>query len=104
MTMPEWWDKSRENNNRKSRAQERAVAKARGGKVQAGSGSSWRAPQDVKDDTHLIQVKFTGKKAFTLSKQDWKALRDDAMNSGREPAYVVTFEPEGTTLLIVEVG
>lgn len=102
--VPAWWreGQDREKQNRRSREQERNRAKATGGKVQAGSGSSWRAREDVKTPDYLEQLKFTDKKSFSLKLSEWKRIRDNAIKAGREPRMVVEFSGEQVTLIITE--
>lgn len=102
MTLPKWFDKNRESVNRRSQEQERKRAKEIGGHVQAGSGSSWRAPQDVVGKEHLEQLKFTDRKSITIHAEDWIQLRADASRSGREPRYILEFKQEGIRLIVTE--
>ena len=106
MGLPAWMGKNRESNNARSRAHERKVAKDTGGKVQAGSGSSWRARQDVKDDTHLIQHKFTDGKGYRVTVDEWNTISADAARSGREPVLIIDFDGygKGLRLTITEGG
>lgn len=101
--LPAWFHKDREKRNKRSGRQERQVAKDVGGKVQPGSGSSWRARQDVKGDDDLIQVKFTDKAAFLLKAAEWEQVRTDALKCGREPAMIVELTQTGRRLLITEI-
>lgn len=83
--LPDWWDKDRQRQNKRSAKQEGNVATSKGGKRQPGSGSSPRAPQDAKVPEFLVQCKFTDKKSITIKADDWRQLRQDALDTGREP-------------------
>lgn len=100
--LPPWFSKNREKINRRSRSQERRYAEENRGRVQAGSGSSWRAPQDVKEDDYLTQLKFTDKQSFSIKVAEWKKIRKDAREAGRDPKLVIDFEKEGIRLIVTE--
>lgn len=101
---PAWWGgkPARKRQNARSRAQERRVAKDTGGRRQPGSGSSRRAPGDVKSDDELIEVKFTDKPSYRLVEEVWQKVKRDALTHGREPAMIVEFTQTGTRLKITE--
>lgn len=99
--MPAWWagrDKQRQ--NRRSARQEAQRATEVGGRVQSGSGSSWRARGDVKTPLDLEELKFTDKASFPLKVADWELHRDRALKQGREPVMVIDF-PEHNLRLVV---
>jgi hypothetical protein len=100
--LPEWFHKDRERQNTRSRKQERDYAKERQGKVQAGSGSSWRRPQDVQEADSLTQLKFTDKDSFTINVKEWKGIRADALRDGREGKIVIEFSKHGIRLAVSE--
>lgn len=108
-SLPAWWGEDRakadglRSQNRRSRAKEARVASEVGGRQMPGSGSSWRAPGDVKSDEQLIEHKFTDKRRFNLTLEDWEQARTDALKSGREPAMIVEFALTGRRLLITEL-
>lgn len=100
-SLPAWWNKGREQRNARSRKQEREHAKATGGRVQSGSGSSWRAPHDVVNEEYLDELKFTDQKGFTVRQDYWEALKASALRAGREPRIIIEF-PGGTVLAVTE--
>lgn len=104
MSEPAWWGgkAARKRQNGRSRRQERKVARDLGGRVQAGSGSSWRARQDVKTDDEMVQVKYTDKDSFTLRAKEWEGIVADALKNGREPAMIVEFPHRHLRLRITE--
>ena len=102
-SLPGWFDKKLQEQNRRSKDHERKVANETGGRVSAGSGSSWRSPQDVKSSTHLISHKYTDAKSFTIDlERDWLPLIADANRAGREPALFVNFDRYGKRIILTE--
>ena len=102
-TQPAWWDPDqRKTRNQRSKTQELNRAKDTGGRVQAGSGSSWRAPQDVVTGEHLEELKFTGKSSYSIKTSMWVKLRSNAVRLGREPKLVIDFVEEGVRLIVTE--
>lgn len=89
--LPSWMSGSgqRKARNRRSARQERDRAQEIGGRVSAGSGSSWRSPQDVRNGEYLEQLKFTDKKQYTIKEDEWIGLRADALREGKEPRLVI---------------
>lgn len=108
--MPAWWgdaaDKRKQ--NRRSARQERERATKTGGHVQPGSGSSYRAPQDVitpldTDERGYVEsIKYTDSDGFRIDAREWAKLRADALRSGREPRLVIDFTKRQTRLVIIE--
>lgn len=88
--LPRWVNREGQRQNSRSRKQERNIAKERGGRVQAGSGSSWRAKEDVKTRNSLIQVKYRNK-SYTLSAEEGATLMRNALQLGREPEMIIDF-------------
>ena len=99
--LPSWMGRDREDRNRRSAEHERRIARLSGGRVQAGSGSSWRAAEDVSTRTHLLQHKFTDKKGFRLTADEFLKVQRNAHQTGKEPAMVIDFDSYGLTLLVV---
>ena len=87
--------------NRRSAAHERRLAEEVGGKVQTGSGNTWKAPQDVRSDTHLIQHKYTDQRSYSVTVKTLEGLVRDAERSGREAALVLDFEAAGLRVTAV---
>lgn len=93
MNLPAWWsDKAqRRRQNARSREQERVHARNTGGKQQRGSGSSYRAPGDVRQVEYLDELKYTDKSEWSLRLRDWVAILYKARLMGREPRMIVEF-------------
>lgn len=90
--LPKWMDKQEKRlQNRHSKEQEKRLARQVGGRVQAGSGSSWRAPQDIKSPEYMIQAKYTGKSEYPLKASDLIQVAVDANRCGRTPVMIVEF-------------
>ena len=101
--LPSWWSQKagKRSQNARSRAQERRRAAETGGRVQAGSGSSWRAAGDVVRDEELEEVKYTDKAQYPLTVKELRLIRKKALRLGREPAYLVEFSEHGIRARIV---
>lgn len=97
--MPTWFGGRRQKQNKRSQKQEKKRAEELGGKTQAGSGSSWRAPQDIKANGILEQLKFTDKPTATVDVRHLRQLLDDAERAGRAPQYTIDFERYGIRLV-----
>lgn len=97
----------RQRQNARSAAQEKAHAEKTGGKRQMGSGSSWKAREDVRgpvDDDgegYLDQHKGTRKRRACFELDDWKETQRNAIQLGRDARWVFEFE-DGTKLYLVE--
>lgn len=102
MTLPSWWEKERQDRNRRSRSQETKRAAQKGGRPQAGSGSSWKAPHDVVLPDYLEELKFTDKDSYSINVEYWKRLKLAASRLGREPRMIVDFPKRGVRLIITE--
>lgn len=102
MPLPPWWDKRRESQNRRSRAQERSIASEAGGRTHPGSGSSWRKPRDISTDEFLVEAKYTDKAGYPLNVAEWEALRRDALRAGKEPVLVIDFPNRNLRLFVLE--
>lgn len=102
MTVPAWFSdgQDRPAQNKRSRKQERERAKETGGKVQSGSGSSWRARGDVRTDEALEQLKYTDAASYSLKVSEWEQIERDALSQGREPTLIIEFARHGLRLKI----
>ena len=79
--------------------QERDVARRRGGKLNAGSGSGWRRPNDVREAGVLWEMKSTGKTQITVKKADWAKVRRNALLSDVIPA--MHLDIDGLRLVVI---
>lgn len=102
--LPSWMSSKsqKKRQNRRSAKHERDLARESGGRVTAGSGSSWRAPQDVSTDTHLIQHKYTDAASYRVSDTELSILEGDAARAGKEWALVINFERSGRRITITD--
>lgn len=100
---PPWWEESRrKQNNRDSKTQELRRARQVGGRVQAGSGSSWRAPNDVMTGDALEELKFTQKDSYRIRVVDWLRHRGNARRAGVEPTLIIDFPTHRIRLVVRE--
>lgn len=71
---------------RRSKLQEARIASEVGGRVQAGSGSSWRSKSDVRSFGKLrLEAKHTNKNIYRLKLKDILKVRDEGLKGGLEP-------------------
>lgn len=100
--VPAWWreGQDREKQNRRSRSQERNRAASNGGKLQPGSGSSWRARGDVRTEDDLEALKYTDALSYRLDVRDWRVIEADARSQGREPVLIIRFAEHNLTLRV----
>ncbi len=64
---------------------EKSDSKTFKGRRQKASGNYWAAPGDVKSDDFLIDSKQTSKKSFSISKEMWDKLYEEALFTYRYP-------------------
>lgn len=57
-----------------------------------GSGNKWYRPGDSKNDTFLIESKFTEKKSYSLSKEKLIKIYNEALFSFRLPMMSVKIQ------------
>jgi hypothetical protein len=82
---------------------ERRVAKMTGGRTRPASGARWFAKGDVKTPTHLLQVKATTKKQYTLRLADLQEIERQAAAEDKEAAMIVEFTtPQGRLTYRIE--
>ncbi len=87
---------------RRSRAQEKRVAKRLGGTVNSGSGNGpWRKG-DVRSDDYLVEAKRTDKASWSFKLSEWETIRRSALMEGRTP--MICLELGSRRFLIVEEG
>lgn len=99
--LPPWFgDKgAKRTQNSRSRKQEKRRAEEVGGKVQAGSGSSWRRPEDVVGPETVEQIKYTDAKGFAVKAAELERILQNALRNGREPVIVIEFSQQRIRLI-----
>lgn len=105
-SLPSWWNteaaNSRKKINARSKEQERDRARQIGGRVQPGSGCSSNAPQDVRSNEYMEQLKFTDKGSYRLTAKEWLGLRADSDRFGRSPRMVIDFQEHNLRLIVTQ--
>jgi hypothetical protein len=86
--------------NRSSARQERRHAARVGGRVQAGSGSSWRAKGDVKSEEFMDELKETDGKQYSLTVTAIRKIFRAAVQSGRTPRMIIDFKQHGVRAVV----
>ena len=64
------------------------------------SGALWFDKCDLKTDTHRIEVKFTEKKSFSITRKILDKLWSEALDSNKLPALVIGIKGEKDTYII----
>jgi hypothetical protein len=72
-------------------AAEKRVAKLTGSRRTPASGAKWHAKADLKNATHLTEVKATATKSYTLKLQTLLKIEREALAQDRVPSLVVEF-------------
>ena len=83
--------------------QEKAIAKALGGRRVAGSGSQPGSKGDVACGRFLIEAKQTTGKGYRLTQAVWVKIYSEAVKTAREPVLVVDIGGRQLAVLDFEV-
>lgn len=67
-----------------SQRQERRIANTFGGRRTPGSGNKWFAKNDVRSQDVSFEVKYTGKKQYTLKASELEQGEKNALIDGRD--------------------
>jgi hypothetical protein len=78
--------------------QEDRIAKEVGGSVNAGSGAFDRKG-DVRAPKHLWELKWTGKKQFTLKAAELQKVCAEALFEGRVPVFGISLDSRNYVIL-----
>jgi len=96
--------KSKTHSGKKSskawKKKEKKDAKFFGATLQKGSGNQWGAPGDGKAPNLLVESKHTDHKSFTITKDLWEKIHDEALFLFRYP--VISMEIQDTELVVME--
>jgi hypothetical protein len=79
---------------KRSRRQEKFLAKRFSGRVQPASGALSHAKGDVKTDDQLFEAKTTGLKSYSIKVETMDKIAMEAVGTGRRPALHIRFERE----------
>ena len=86
-------------------AEERRLARRRGGVRTPGSGSGWRKRNDVREGSRILwEQKTTGNRQYTIKEDDWEELRKHALMDGFIPALHITLGTKKRRLILIEEG
>jgi hypothetical protein len=86
--------------NARSASQEASHAAEVGGRVQSGSGSSWRAPGDVRSAEYMDELKYTSKASYSLTVIVMRKIMRAAAKTGRTPRLIIDFQSEGVRAVV----
>lgn len=88
--------------NKRSKKQEERLAKTlAGGRAQIASGALPFWCNDVCSNNWLLEAKYTEAKSFSIKRDYWNILEQNAFSSGKLPVLVVEFEPQRKGLAII---
>lgn len=85
---------------KQSQKHEKRIAKAIGGKTTAASGAFWSRKGDVRNDSLLIEHKWTGKLSKTISSKELKKITIEAVMDGRLPVFGIHLDGEDYVILL----
>jgi hypothetical protein len=84
-------------------AAEKRVAKLTSSRRQPASGARWHSKSDLKNDTHLTEVKATASKSYTLTLKTLLKNEREALAADRAPSFIIEFAtPQGRHYFKVE--
>lgn len=82
-----------------SQKQERRVAERFGGRTTPGSGNTWARKNDVRNSTTSFEMKYTGKKQYTLKASELEKGQMHALIDGRD--FVFGIEMNGRNWVVI---
>jgi hypothetical protein len=85
---------------KQSQKHEKRIAKAIGGSTTAASGAFWSRKGDVRNESLLIEHKWTGKKSKTISSAELKKITTEAIMDGRTPVFGMHLDGEDYVILL----
>jgi hypothetical protein len=83
-----------------SQKHEKRLAKAVGGQTTAASGAFWSRKGDVRNETLLIEHKWTGKLSKTIQSKELKKITNEAIMDGRLPVFGIHLDGEDYVILM----
>lgn len=83
-----------------SRKHEDRLSKEIGGSRTAASGAFWSRKGDVRNDSLLIEHKWTGKKSKTIQSAELKKITNEAIMDGRMPVFGLHLDGENYVVLL----
>ena len=85
---------------KQSRKHENRLAKELGGSRTAASGAFWSRKGDVRNDSLLIEHKWTGKKSKTIQSAELKKIVNEAIMDGRTPVFGLHLDGENYVVML----
>jgi hypothetical protein len=76
-------------------AAEKRVAKLTASKQTPSSGAKWFAKGDIKNASHLMEVKSTTKKSYRFNLETWQKIEREALAQDRQAILYVEFSSRG---------
>jgi Holliday junction resolvase len=91
MSIPDYMTRDPRSKKKKSKRQERRVAKKTDGRVQRGSGSQTFHKGDVRSVEMLVECKRTDKHSLSIKKEWLRKLWREAVGYAKVPALSIEF-------------
>lgn len=85
---------------KQSQKHEKRIAKAIGGQTTAASGAFWSRKGDVRNQSLLVEHKWTGKKSKTIQSAELKKITNEAIMDGRTPVFGIHLDGEDYVILL----
>lgn len=85
---------------KQSQKHEKRIAKVIGGQTTAASGAFWSRKGDVRNNTLLVEHKWTGKKSKTIQSAELKKITNEAIMDGRTPVFGIHLDGEDYVILL----
>lgn len=92
----------RNKGQKESRKHEDRLAREIGGSRNAASGAFWSRKGDVRNDSLLIEHKWTGKKQVTIKSEVLKKITKEAILDSRMPVLGLHLDGENYVVLMEE--
>lgn len=91
---------ARSEGQKQSQKHEKRIAKTIGGKETAASGAFWSRKGDVRNESYLIEHKWTGKKSKTIKSDELKKITNEAIMDGRTPVFGIHLDGEDYVIML----
>ena len=77
-------------------------AKDFGGRVTPRSGGAWSFPGDVKTDDFLVDSKTTEHKSFSITRDMWKKVYNEALKSQKLPMLSIQLLNDDIEMVVLD--
>lgn len=81
---------------------EERLAKLLSGRVNWGSGNTWYNKSDISTDLFRIEAKQTNSKSYSLNKQKWEKIHNEAIDRFQIPLLAVQIQDKELIVISLE--